>query len=123
MNLQIDESEFNFIIRNLKENDSTFIKAQLISQEKFYWKEHLIKNKRIIKIDTTADTYEAQIESWKKTRSKYNCILFINQPIFNKELNLAIIKLQDEEYLKTLLFQFNNGKWEQIKVLETGILD
>ncbi|MBF8457670.1 hypothetical protein IV494_10815 [Kaistella sp. G5-32] len=119
----IDESELNYFLRNLKENDSTFIENQLISREKFYWKENLLANKKVIKIDTTANTDEAQDKSWKNTLSKYKCVLFINQPIFNKGLNLAIVKIQNSEYLETVLFQFINGKWKKIKVLEIGIID
>ena len=49
--------------------------------------------------------------------------MFINQPLFNKELNLAIVKIQGADYLETILFRFINGNWEQIKVLEIGIID
>ena len=121
--LNIDESELKFVQRILKENDSTFIKNQLVSREKFYWKENLLVNKRIVKIDTTANTYEGQVESWKKTISKYKCVLFINQPLFNKQLNLAIVKIQGADYLETILFQSISGKWKKIKVLEIGIID
>src|SRR5690606_39249200 len=58
----IDESELKFVQRTLKEKDSTFIRNQLVSREKFYWKEHLLANKRIVKIDTTANTYETQVK-------------------------------------------------------------
>ena len=121
--LNIDESELNFVLRTLEEKDSTFIRNQLVSREKFYWKENLLVNKRIVKMDTTANTYETQVKSWKKTITKYKCVLFVDQPLFNKELNLAIVKIQGSDYLETILFQFINGNWKQIKVLEIGIID
>lgn len=121
--LNIDESELKFVQRILKENDSTFIKNQLVSREKFYWKENLLANKRIVKIDTIANTYETQVKSWEKTISKYKCVLFINQPLFNKQLNLAIVKIQGADYLETILFQSINGNWKQVTVLEIAIID
>ncbi len=63
------------------------------------------------------------MKSWEKTISKYKCVLFINQPLFNKQLNLAIVKIQGADYLETILFQSINGNWKQVKVLEIAIID
>ena len=59
---------------------------------KFIWKNKL-KNREIIKLDTTINNNKNREQFWNKTLEKYGCISYVDMPIFNEEKNIAIIEI------------------------------
>lgn len=93
-----------FVIRNgdsifiekikseFKKGDLEFMRTQYMNGNKFIWKNKL-KNREIIKLDTTINNNKNREQFWNKTLEKYGCISYVDMPIFNEEKNIAIIEI------------------------------
>ncbi|WP_131450913.1 hypothetical protein [Chryseobacterium sp. FH1] len=113
------KNEFN-------ENDLEFMRNQYLSANKFIWKNEL-KNRQILKLDTTINNDISREQFWSKTLEKYGCICYVNMPIFNKEKNIAIIEIgYNCGFLcgagATYIYKLNeNEKWILFKTIDNFV--
>lgn len=105
--------------------DLEFIREQYLEGNKFVWKKDLL-NKEIINLDS-AKNYKNPEEFYNKTLSEKKCIGHIDLPMFNREMNIAIVEIS--YYCGFLCAQGGifiykkdkNKKWKLYKTLEQWI--
>src|SRR5690606_14391372 len=109
-----------------KKNDLDFMQNQYKDGNKFIWKNEL-KNRQLIKLDTTINNEESRDQFWKKTMDRYECVSYINMPIFNKQKNIAVIEIGYNCGLlcgagATYIYKLNKkNKWVLYKTLDSWI--
>gem|GEM_PF-1673510 len=109
-----------------KKNDLDFMRNQYKYGNKFIWRNKL-KNRKLIKLDTTINNEKSRDQFWKKTMEKYECISYVNMPIFNKQKNIAVIEIGYNCGLlcgagATYIYKLNeNKKWILYKTIDNWI--
>jgi hypothetical protein len=121
------DSIFNEKFKNeFNESDLGFMRKQYLLANKFTWNNKL-KNRQIIKLDTTINNDISKEQFWNKTLEKYGCISYMNMPIFNIEKNVAIIEIgYNCGFLcgagATYIYKLNeNKKWILFKTIDNWI--
>jgi len=73
-------------------NDLIFAKKQYLKGDNFIWKNKL-KGVKIIKLDTTVNDRKSSEKFWNKIIEEEKCITYIDMPIFNREKNIAVVRM------------------------------
>lgn len=120
-----------FIIRNeeefllplidtvFPESDKKFIIKQLKNGNKFVLDKKLIKNKKIIELDTTLNTEKQRIKFWKKVAKENDCVGQLSVPLFNLKKNKAIIECSVYGESGIFLYKINDyNQWELSQTLQ-----
>ena len=111
---------------DFSKDDLNFMKIQFNEGNKFVWKNNL-RDRRIIKLNTTIDNENKAKEFWDKTLDKYHCISSVGMPVFNKERNLAIIEISYNCGLLcasggTFIYKLEkNKKWKLYKTINSWV--
>lgn len=108
-------SHWKFISDNLKVNDTTFIRNQVLDNinldlnelEKYGFKVFDLKSKL-----ENNEPFTAIIDSINQGTPNYSVLKF-NKPIFNKEKNLAYLMVEQGSGGHTLILEFVDGKWKK----------
>ena len=74
------------------QEDKTFIGEQYLRGNKFVWKNKL-RNKKIIKVDTTINNEDSSKEYWKNLLQEKKCLGYLDLPLFNKAKNMAVVTI------------------------------
>ena len=114
-----DEFLLKVIDTVFSENDKKFIVRQYKNGDIFILNQKLIKNKKIIEIDTTINTEKQRTRFWKKIAKENNCVGYISIPLFNLKKNKAIIECKVYRESGIFLYKINeNNKWELSRTLQ-----
>ena len=126
INVKGDSIFIDKIKSEISKKDFEFIRKQYAKSNTFQWK-HKLKNRQIIKLDTTINDEKKSEKFWNETIEKYKCISHIDMPIFNKEKNIAIIEISYYcGFLcasgATYIYKLDkNNKWILYKTLDNWI--
>ncbi len=108
--------------------DKEFIKMQYQNSIHFVLDPKLLKDKKIIEVDTTSLTSKVKrLKYVEKLNEKHPFISTISLPLFNLKKNLAIVQFDYTCGMLcgeggTYIFKLNkNGKWEYYQTIEEWI--
>ncbi|ESU21248.1 hypothetical protein FCR2A7T_06750 [Flavobacterium cauense R2A-7] len=107
--------------------DKDFIKAQYLNANNFVLDPKLIKEKKLIKLDTTINSKEDLKRFWQNVNKKYNCVGFIRVPIFNKKRDTVIVQVSYNcgafcAEGATYIYKLNeNNRWELLITFDKWI--
>jgi hypothetical protein len=102
------------------ESDKKFIVKQYRNGNWFILNQKLIKNKKIIELDTAIKTEEQRAKFWKKIAKENNCVGHLSVPLFNLKKNMAVVECQVYGERGTFLYKVNknNNEWELYRTLK-----
>jgi len=112
-------SHANFISDTLKINDIEFVKNQMVENKQFDLSRiselgfNIIDIKAHSKQGISLDSIDKLAEKYyiENKIPKYSSILYISKPIFNKELNLAYIRIRHGSGGKTRMYEKLDERW------------
>nr|WP_294937968.1 hypothetical protein [uncultured Flavobacterium sp.] len=107
--------------------DKAFIKAQYLNGNNFVLNQKLIKERQLIKLDTTINSKEDYHKFWEKVDKEYDCVGFVSVPIFNKKKDIVIVEISYNcgafcAEGGTFIYKLNeNNRWELLLTLDKWI--